>query len=97
MATLRDSPPYEVRIPKHTPHICALTVFDSIVLFAGDLILNIDNPVTDAIPIGSRIALAVLSSAAVRSAGFQGVAISSLTPATQYVLCKSPPPRAHIP
>ncbi|GJE92662.1 TrkH-domain-containing protein [Phanerochaete sordida] len=53
------------------------------VLFAGDLILNIDNPVTDAIPIGTRIALAVLSSAAVRSAGFQGVAISSLTPATQ--------------
>lgn len=56
---------------------------DSVISLAGTLILNIDNPATDAIPIGTRIALAFLSSAAVRSAGFQGVAVSSLTPATQ--------------
>ncbi|KAJ3551624.1 hypothetical protein NM688_g4595 [Phlebia brevispora] len=52
-------------------------------LFAGDLILNIDNPATESIPIGTRIALAFLSAAAVRSAGFQGVAVSSLVPAVQ--------------
>ena len=33
-------------------------------LFAGDLILNIDNPATESIPIGTRIALAFLSAAA---------------------------------
>ncbi|PSS34077.1 hypothetical protein PHLCEN_2v1871 [Hermanssonia centrifuga] len=55
----------------------------SVVSFVGDLVLNINNPATDAIPVGTRIALAFLSAAAVRNAGFQGIAVSSLTPATQ--------------
>ena len=57
----------------------------SAVLLAGDLILNIDNPATDAIPIGTRIALAFLSAAAVRSAGFQGFPVAQATPAVQCV------------
>ena len=70
------------------PIACVLRshYFSSFVLFGGELVLNIGNAATDVIPIGTRIALAFLSSAAVRSAGFQGVAISSLTPATQFVL-----------
>ena len=62
------------------------SIFPSFILFAGDLILNIGNPATDAIPIGTRVALAFLSAAAVRSAGFQGVAVSALAPGVQYVL-----------
>ncbi|THG92683.1 hypothetical protein EW026_g8305 [Hermanssonia centrifuga] len=57
--------------------------FMIVVSFVGDLVLNINNPATDAIPVGTRIALAFLSAAAVRNAGFQGVAASSLTPAAQ--------------
>lgn len=56
---------------------------NSAVLLAGDLILNIDNPATDALPTGTKVALAFLSAAAVRSAGFQGVPVSGLTPAVQ--------------
>lgn len=63
----------------------ALLTLCSMVLFAGDLVLNIHNPATDAIPVGTRIALAFLSAAAVRSAGFQGVPVASLTPAVQCV------------
>lgn len=55
--------------------------------------MNIGNPATETIPTGTRIALALLSSAAVRSSGFQGIAISSLTPATQYVI---PTVRIHL-
>lgn len=62
-----------------------LIFLQSSILLAGDLILNIDNPATEAIPTGQRIALAFLSAAAVRSAGFQGVAVSSLVPAVQSV------------
>lgn len=67
------------------------------VLFSGDLILNIGNPATKTIPTGTRIALALLSSAAVRSSGFQGIAISSLTPATQYVFSTACIHLANIP
>ena len=70
--------------PIKTTRVLTYGIF-SIILFAGDLILNIDNPATEIIPIGQRIALAFLSAAAVRSAGFQGVAVSSLVPAVQYV------------
>lgn len=60
----------------------AIPTFHSFVTLAGDLILNINNSATAAIPIGTRIVLSFLSSAAVRSAGFQGIAVLSLTPAT---------------
>ncbi|EKM49791.1 uncharacterized protein PHACADRAFT_214314 [Phanerochaete carnosa HHB-10118-sp] len=70
--------------PAHQTWLLLFVLFlMNMVLFVGDLVLNIDNPATDAIPVGTRIALAVLSSGAVRSAGFQAVAVSSLTPATQ--------------
>lgn len=67
-------------------YMVILTGAASAILLAGDLILDIHNPATDAIPSGQRIALAFLSAAAVRSAGFQGVSVSALTPAVQYVV-----------
>ncbi|EMD39626.1 hypothetical protein CERSUDRAFT_111935 [Gelatoporia subvermispora B] len=48
-----------------------------------DLLLNIGNPVMDAIPVGNRLLLALLQASAVRSAGFQPVPMASLVPATQ--------------
>lgn len=86
LATILRAMHHEVRYPLV---ICVLRAHysSSFVLFGGELVLNLGNAATDVIPIGTRIALAFLSSAAVRSAGFQGVAISSLTPATQFVLC----------
>ena len=58
----------------------------SVILFAGDLILNIHNPAIDVIPVGTRIALALLSTAGVRNSGLSGVSVSLMTPAVQYVL-----------
>lgn len=48
-----------------------------------DLILNIGNPATKEIPIGTRIINAVLSAVAVRSAGYQSIPVSALVPAVQ--------------
>ncbi|KAH9950694.1 TrkH-domain-containing protein [Amylocystis lapponica] len=48
-----------------------------------DLILNIGNPATDKIPIGTRLINAVLAAAAVRNAGYQSVAVATFTPAVQ--------------
>ncbi len=76
----------EVSSPIFNFPLSLLTALHSIALLLGDLVLNIDNPTTDAIAPASRIALAFLSAAAVRSAGFQGVSIAALTPAVQCAL-----------
>ncbi|OCH93088.1 TrkH-domain-containing protein [Obba rivulosa] len=48
-----------------------------------DIVLNIGNPVMDVIPVGTRLLLALLQAAAVRSAGFQPVPTAALVPAVQ--------------
>lgn len=50
-----------------------------------DLVLNIGNPVTEAIPFGVRFVDAILIAAACRNAGYQPIPVSSLVPAAQYV------------
>ncbi|GHJ86990.1 hypothetical protein NliqN6_3392 [Naganishia liquefaciens] len=47
------------------------------------LVLDIGNPVIEAIPVGKRIAAAFLQSAAVRAAGFGIVPLNSLAPAVK--------------
>ncbi|KAI0767347.1 TrkH-domain-containing protein [Fomes fomentarius] len=48
-----------------------------------DLVLNIGNPVTEAIPFGVRFVDAILIAAACRNAGYQPIPVSSLVPAAQ--------------
>jgi len=57
----------------------ALTMFD----WVSFLVLDIGNPVIEAIPVGTRIAGAFLQSAAVRAAGFAIVPLNSLAPAVK--------------
>lgn len=56
-----------------------LTMFD----FVSFLVLDIGNPVIEAIPVGTRITSALLQSAAVRSSGFAIVPLNSLAPAVK--------------
>ncbi|KAI0072036.1 TrkH-domain-containing protein [Panus rudis PR-1116 ss-1] len=81
----------------HHPRRCFINLFPSrqtwlllaivfamnVTLWAGNLILNINNPVTDAVPIGDRIVLGLLEVSAVRSSGLSGVPASALAPAAQ--------------
>ncbi|KAI0785108.1 cation transport protein-domain-containing protein [Abortiporus biennis] len=81
----------------HHPRRCFISMFPArqtwlllgivlvmnFVLFAGDLILNLGNPNVDTIPMGIRVILALLQAAAVRSAGFTSITISSMAPASQ--------------
>ncbi|RPD56080.1 TrkH-domain-containing protein [Lentinus tigrinus ALCF2SS1-7] len=48
-----------------------------------DLVLNIGNPATEAIPLGVRIIDAILNAAACRNAGYQPIPVSELMPAVQ--------------
>ncbi|KZT12176.1 TrkH-domain-containing protein [Laetiporus sulphureus 93-53] len=48
-----------------------------------DLLLNVGNPAFGGITVGVRIINAVLAAAAVRSAGFQSIAVSTFVPAVQ--------------
>ncbi|KAG8825554.1 low affinity potassium transporter [Serendipita sp. 401] len=47
------------------------------------LILDIGNPVTEAVPIGHRVLIGLLQASAVRAAGFATISISSLAPAVK--------------
>ena len=55
----------------------------SAVLAIGTSILNIGNPAFAGIPIGSRVMMALLQAAAVRSAGYVTVSPSAIAPASQ--------------
>ncbi|TCD60471.1 low affinity potassium transporter [Steccherinum ochraceum] len=79
----------------HHPRRCTINLFPArqtwlllaivttftITTMVGDILLNLGNPVTDAIPVGIRILDAFLQSAATRSAGFQPFPLSSQFPA----------------
>lgn len=81
----------------HHPRRCFISLFPArqtwllliivlvmnIVLWGGDLLLNIGLPVTDTIPVGIRVIISLLQASAVRSAGFQAIAIATLAPAAQ--------------
>ncbi|CCL99455.1 uncharacterized protein FIBRA_01473 [Fibroporia radiculosa] len=54
-----------------------------LIAFVAELVLNINNPEIDSIPTGVRVINALLAAAAVRSSGFQSIAVSSLAPAVQ--------------
>ncbi|KAJ9092436.1 hypothetical protein QFC21_006818 [Naganishia friedmannii] len=57
--------------------------------FVCFLVLDIGNPVIEAIPIGQRVAAAFFQSAAVRAAGFGFVPLNSLAPAVKYPIAMS--------
>ncbi|KAL6301984.1 cation transport protein-domain-containing protein [Sparassis latifolia] len=70
--------------PSHqTWLLFGITMLLNVIDFMFDPILNIDNPFTDVIPVGTRIFDAILQAVAVRSSGYQSVALSSLVPAVQ--------------
>ena len=50
-----------------------------------DLVLNIGNPATEALPFGVRFMDGVLNAAACRNAGYQPIPVSELMPAVQCV------------
>lgn len=51
--------------------------------------MDIGDPVTESIPIGTRFAIGLLQACAVRAAGFATVALSELAPAVKYVVFPS--------
>ncbi|KZT64165.1 TrkH-domain-containing protein [Daedalea quercina L-15889] len=53
------------------------------ILWIFNIVLDIGNPSTSGIPIGTKVIDALLQAAAVRSAGFQTISLSSLVPAVQ--------------
>lgn len=55
----------------------------SLVLWVFNIVLDLGNPATESIPIGTRLVDALLQAAAVRSAGFQAISLSTLVPAVQ--------------
>ncbi|THH30596.1 hypothetical protein EUX98_g3612 [Antrodiella citrinella] len=93
--TLRTSTGESLLFLLHHPRRCFINLFPArqtwllliivaaltLVTMIGDLVLNIGNPVMDAIPVGRRILLALVQSAATRSAGFQPFPLSDQYPA----------------
>jgi len=53
------------------------------------LVLDIDDPIMESIPVGTRIAIGLLQACAVRAAGFATVSIAGLAPAVKYVFPSS--------
>ncbi len=64
-----------------------LTMID----FVSFMVLDIGNPVIESIPVGQRLADALMQSAAVRAAGFGIVPLAALAPAVKvlYVISES--------
>ncbi|CCA66433.1 related to potassium transporter TRK-1 [Serendipita indica DSM 11827] len=59
--------------------IVTLTITDWVCF----LVLDIGNPVTEAVPVGTRVLIGLLQASAVRAAGFATISISALAPAVK--------------
>ena len=50
------------------------------------MLFNIDNPIVEAVPTGTRVVIGLLQAISVRNAGFQVVPLAAVAPALKYAV-----------